>query len=105
MDVRTLRYYVGVVQNGSISRASEHLHITQPALSHALKDLEQELGQSLFTRGARLAVLGCMPKGVAEPVHARGTGHYSDASGQVFVPTCHGYSVIGRTDEAGTVST
>ena len=44
MDVRTLRYYVGVVQNGSISRASEHLHITQPALSHALKDLEQELG-------------------------------------------------------------
>ncbi len=57
MDVRTLRYYVGVVQNGSISRASEHLHITQPALSHALKDLEQELGQSLFTRGARAITL------------------------------------------------
>lgn len=53
MELRILRYFLMVVQEQNISRASERLHISQPTVSRQLKDLEDELGITLFERGSR----------------------------------------------------
>lgn len=50
MEIRTLRYFLAVAKEENMSRAAETLHVTQPTLSKALKSLEEELGQKLFTR-------------------------------------------------------
>lgn len=52
MELRVLRYFLTVAREGSITGASNFLHVTQPTLSRQLKDLEQELGQKLFIRGS-----------------------------------------------------
>jgi LysR family nitrogen assimilation transcriptional regulator len=57
MDLRQLRYFVGIVQAGSLSRAAEKLHVAQSAISHHLASLETELGRQLVTRGPRGVVL------------------------------------------------
>src|SRR5699024_3500489 len=53
MEFRTLNYFLTVVQEKSISHAAEVLHISQPALSQQLKQLETELNTKLFDRGHR----------------------------------------------------
>lgn len=53
MQLRHLRYFVGIVEAGSISRAAEALHVAQPALSLQLGELERKLGVTLFTRSTR----------------------------------------------------
>lgn len=53
MDIRVLRYFLAVAQEGTISGAADSLHVTQPTLSRQLMELEQELGATLFTRGKR----------------------------------------------------
>lgn len=50
MELRQLRYVVKVAAAGSVSRASQALHIVQPALSAQISQLEEELGQPLFLR-------------------------------------------------------
>jgi DNA-binding transcriptional LysR family regulator len=57
MELRVLRYFIIVVQEENITRAAKMLHITQPALSRQLMDLEQELGTELFIRGKRKITL------------------------------------------------
>ena len=51
MDIRVLRYYLAVCQEGTMSRAAETLHVTQPTLSRQIADLERELGCTLLERG------------------------------------------------------
>lgn len=61
MELRHLRYFVGVAELGSISRAAEKLFIAQPALSAQIRQLEEEIGASLFVRlprGVRLTDAG-----------------------------------------------
>jgi len=53
MELRVLRYFLMVVQEKNISKASERLHVSQPTVSRQLKDLEDELGTTLFERGSR----------------------------------------------------
>jgi len=53
MELRTLRYFLTVAREGSISAAAEALHLTQPTLSRQLMELEAELGAPLFLRGRR----------------------------------------------------
>ena len=57
MDIRILRYFLTVVREGSITRAAEVLHITQPTLSRQLAQLEEDLSIKLFDRGARRITL------------------------------------------------
>jgi LysR family hca operon transcriptional activator len=51
MELRHLRYFVAVAAHGSFNRAAEVLHLTQPALSRQVRDLEEELGVPLLVRG------------------------------------------------------
>lgn len=57
MEIRVLRYFLTVVREESITKAAEVLHITQPTLSRQLSQLEEEVGVTLFTRGARKITL------------------------------------------------
>ncbi|MCM3215704.1 LysR family transcriptional regulator [Niallia taxi] len=50
MDIRQLMYFVEVVKQKSMTRASEKLHISQPALSKGIKSLEEEIGMTLINR-------------------------------------------------------
>ncbi|WP_395703781.1 LysR substrate-binding domain-containing protein [Aquabacterium sp.] len=53
MELRQLRYFVRIVDMGSLSRASGVLHVAQSALSQQVAALEAELGQALLTRNTR----------------------------------------------------
>lgn len=53
MENRVLRYFLVVAREENITHASETLHISQPALSRQLMQLEEELGVKLFVRGKR----------------------------------------------------
>lgn len=53
MELRVLRYFLMIVQEKNISKASARLHVSQPTVSRQLKELEEELGTTLFTRGNR----------------------------------------------------
>jgi DNA-binding transcriptional LysR family regulator len=53
MDIRQLRYFMAIVEEGQISRAARRLHIAQPPLSLQLKLLEEELGVQLIERNTK----------------------------------------------------
>ncbi|WGW13578.1 LysR family transcriptional regulator [Saxibacter everestensis] len=57
MELRHLRYFLAVVEYGTVTAAAEHLRVAQPAISRQLHALERNLGVELFTRkGPRLSV-------------------------------------------------
>lgn len=53
MELRQLRYFVAIVDHGSLSRAALVLHVAQPALTQQLRQLEGELGVQLLHRSAQ----------------------------------------------------
>ena len=53
MTLQQLRYIVTIVNCGSISDAAKQLFITQPSLSNAVKELEKEMGISIFNRSSK----------------------------------------------------
>lgn len=57
MDVQALRYFVEVARQGGFTRASQTLHVTQPAISKMVKALEEELGTPLLLRERRRVTL------------------------------------------------
>lgn len=50
MEIRHLRYFLAMAREGSMTRAAQRLHVTQPTLSKAVRALEDELGQQLYAR-------------------------------------------------------
>lgn len=53
MELRQLRYFIGASEAGSLLQASGRLHVAQPALSHQIATLEDEIGAKLFNRSSR----------------------------------------------------
>ncbi|HWU97292.1 MAG TPA: LysR family transcriptional regulator [Oxalicibacterium sp.] len=53
MDIRQLKYFMAIVEEGQISRAARRLHMAQPPLSLQLKMLEEELGVQLIERNTK----------------------------------------------------
>ncbi len=51
MEIRVLKYFLAVAREGSITKAANSIHLTQPTLTRQLHDLEKELKQKLFIRG------------------------------------------------------
>ena len=71
MTFQQLRYFVETASTGSINKAARNLHVSQPALSTAVKELEAELGVTLFERtrhGMILTAEGVDFLGMAEGV-------------------------------------
>ncbi|BAZ30287.1 transcriptional regulator [Cylindrospermum sp. NIES-4074] len=69
MKISQLRAIVAVAEYGNFSEAALELHLTQPAVSHAIATLEEELGVPLFARGRHGAVL--TPAGERILYHAK----------------------------------
>lgn len=57
MEIRHLKLVKTIVEEGSIAKAIDKLHLTQPALSHQLKEAELQVGAQLFHRVNRKLVL------------------------------------------------
>lgn len=53
MDIRHLEYFAEVAEHLSFTKASQTLHVTQPSISKAIKNLEGELGVPLFYRSSK----------------------------------------------------
>ncbi len=66
MELRVLRYFLAVAEEGNITWAAQLLRISQPTLSRQLKQLEGELGVTLFERGSHTITLTEEGQPVAE---------------------------------------
>lgn len=53
MRIQQLHYVIKIVETGSINEAAKQLFITQPSLSHAVRELEQEMGIEIFIRHSK----------------------------------------------------
>ena len=95
MELRVLRYFLAVAREGSFTKASNVLHVTQPALSKQIMDLEGELDCKLFVRGShsvRLSEDGFLLKRRAEEILeieertiSEFTRNRSDVSGEIYI--------------------
>lgn len=87
---RQLEYFVAAAETGSITLASERIHISQPSISTAISHLERELGVQLFLRhhaqGLSLTPVGRLVLTEAKDLIERGSALYSlvsEANAQV----------------------
>ena len=70
MELRHLRYFVAVAEAENVSRAALKLHVSQPALSRQIRDLEDELGFALLERSAKSVRLTDAGKAFQGEAHA-----------------------------------
>ncbi|MGJ6121472.1 transcriptional regulator CynR [Mycolicibacterium sp. Y3] len=68
MELRHLRYLLGVAEHGSFTRAAEALYISQPTLSQQIKQLERALGVQLLDRSGRIVRLTDAGVAYVDPV-------------------------------------
>lgn len=88
MELRHLRYFIAVVEEGSLTAAAgQRLHTSQPSLSRQIRDLEEEVGVPLLLRGAR----GIAPTaaGQAFLAHARMALIQVEAAGEAARRAAH----------------
>lgn len=53
MELRSLRYFLAIVDQGSVTAAAHHVHVAQPSISRQIQALEAEIGVELFLRDGR----------------------------------------------------
>ena len=70
MNLRQLRYFVSVVETGSMTRAAEQLHVAQTALGMQIRQIEEDLGVALLVRHSR----GVEPTKAGRLLHERAAG-------------------------------
>lgn len=99
MELRHLRYFVAVAEEGGFSRAARRLHVVQPTLSMQIRDLEDELGGALFERGARRTSLTAA--GQAFLVEARQVLAQADRARTTARMALHGETGSVRIGVAG----
>ena len=88
MELRHLRYFVAVAETASLSLAAKtRLHTSQPSLSRQIRDLEDEIGAQLLTRGARGIEL--TPAGRVFLDHARSVLSQVDAATEAARRVAH----------------
>jgi len=68
LELRQIRYFIAICEEGNMSRAAARLFVAQPSLSEQIRKLEQELRLPLFVRLPRRLVL--TPAGEAFRIHA-----------------------------------
>lgn len=76
LNYHHLRYFWAVAREGSVTRASARLHVSQPAVSAQIRALEQSLGEKLFARSGRTLALteaGRIAYRYAEDIFGLGT--------------------------------
>ena len=75
LNYHHLRYFWVVAKEGSLKKAAEKLHVSQPSMSEQIKELEEALGEALFRRSGRSNVLtdaGQIAFRYAEEIFSRG---------------------------------
>lgn len=96
MELRQLRYIIGISEAGSLLAASRALHVVQPALSHQVALLERELGTALFVRSHRGMSLTPAGRAFVEHAHVvlqdveRLNSSVRDANGRLVGPVALG---------------
>ena len=93
LEIRHLQLVAGIADAGSMTRAAGHLHLTQSALSHQLRDIEGRLGTPLFTRLGRRMVLTEAGRRVLEAAR-RVLGEVQNAEDEVRRLAGHGTGTI-----------
>lgn len=68
MELRQIRYFLAICEHGSFSRAAEVCSVSQPALTKAIKGLEDDVGGALFHREGRRLVLSELGRMVQPPL-------------------------------------
>lgn len=96
MELRHLRYFVAVAEEGSIGRAAERLHMAQPPLTRQIAQLERELGATLLTRTNRGVELTNAGRVLLDD--ARRMLHFAEQAGDRAVRA--GDGLTGRLDIA-----
>lgn len=107
MELRHLRYFVGVAETGNLSRAAQKLFIAQPPLSQQIRQLEEELGTTLFTRhpkGMRLTPAGesLLPEARALLAQASRLADVAGRAGRSGGATSGGTLAVGYVPSASS---
>ena len=103
MELRQLRYFVTVVEEGGFTRAAARLHVAQPGVSAQIRQLERELGQPLLDRSSRSVRL--TEAGEAVLPYARAALAAADAARHVveeFTGLLRGRVTVGLFSAAAT---
>jgi DNA-binding transcriptional LysR family regulator len=99
MELRHLRYFLAVAEEGHFGRAAARLHIVQPALSVQIRALEEELGVRLLIRSTRKVELSDAGKLLL--VEARRTLEQAERTKQLIQRSARGEAGIVRIGFVG----